>query len=93
MRNEERWGPWTEHVPGPCPAPVGTRIQIRDRDTGLPNEGTIHDGSQYRAFSVRHRGWFMFHLRYRVRMDREHSGMSVLRELLNGIPVKEMQDA
>ena len=24
----ETWGPWIKHVPGPCPVPVGTEIEI-----------------------------------------------------------------
>lgn len=97
--SEDTWGPWTEHVPGPCPVPVGTWVQAVQIGIDLVEktvEGRIgqpgYRDDCWQADSPFH-GTCMMVLRYRVRMDREHSGMSVLRSLLNGIPVKETEDA
>ncbi len=43
MTEQNTWSPWFDHVPGPCPVPVGTTIQIEAfmRRTGKIASGVI----------------------------------------------------
>lgn len=82
--SDDEWGPLIEHVPGPCPVPVGTYVETElrnweDKTTQWAGRITqkLHGHGAWRA--THPYGKCKLILRYRVRKPR---GMAILREVL-----------
>lgn len=91
MSNEDEWGPWIEHTPGPCPVPVGIYFEVVERNRRL--EDTTNSGrcteKVRRAphwFEATPYGDYTMIVRYRIRTPR---GMKSLTALLSTSKEKE----
>lgn len=91
--NEEEWGPWISHTPGPCPVMVGVYIMI---DAVKPWSGEIItlEGVVSQE-NTTHEVWYSYGdgvwgriTRYRIKKPK---GLKILEEILENLP--ETQNA
>ena len=90
----EEWGPWIEHVPGPCPLKIGEFAQAvnfgRDRVERTTSGRISAKIVQCPAWSERTPfGQWAMVLRYRIRKPR---GLTILENLIADLPAPSLPD-
>jgi len=88
MSDQEQWGPWVEHIPGPCPIPLGAHCQVQchNRDGSKPiKQGKMTErAANYPSWvMVSHTGPYNMVLRYRIRKPR---GLTILEKAIRDLP-------
>lgn len=91
----DEWGPWVEHIPGPCPLIVGQFVEVieigrllkKRRRCGRVSSATVSSPAWFECSPF---GRFEQVLRYRIRKPR---GLTILENLIADLPVTEEADA
>ena len=88
----EQWGPWIEHVPGPCPVSLGMWIQATVRfkyGREETNEGRVNEAVCNPCWWLSDgQGEFAAVARYRIRRPR---ALTQLIELVETMPAQPQE--